>query len=59
MEYFGLEVNHELLEGLYISNVKKAVRKRKALRSSLSPMMKPSEISQAVLDDVDVFTDFS
>lgn len=57
MEYFGLEVNYELLEGLYISSVKKAVRKRKALRSSLSPMMKPSEISQAVLDDV--FTDFS
>lgn len=57
MEYFGLEVNHELLEGLYISSVKKAVRKRKALRSSLSPMMKPSEISQVVLDDV--FTDFS
>lgn len=57
MEYFGLEVNHELLEDLYILNVKKAVRKRKALRSSLSPMMKPSEISQVVLDDV--FTDFS
>lgn len=47
MEYFGLEVNHELLEGLYISNVKKAVRKRKALRSSLSHSIKDPIVKQS------------
>ena len=46
MEYFGLEVNHELLEGLYISSVKKAVRKRKALRSSLSHSIKDPIVKQ-------------
>lgn len=52
MEYFGLEVNHELLEGLYISSVKKAVRKRKALRSSLSPTMKPTVVKSSNVDDI-------
>lgn len=47
MEYFGLEVNHELLEGLYISSVKKAVRKRKALRSSLSHSIKDPIVKQS------------
>ena len=47
IEYFGLEVNHELLEGLYISNVKKAVRKRKALRSSLSHSIKDPIVKQS------------
>ena len=52
MEYFGLEVNHELLEDLYILNVKKAVRKRKALRSSLSPTMKPTVVKSPNVDDI-------
>lgn len=47
IEYFGLEVNHELLEGLYISSVKKAVRKRKALRSSLSHSIKDPIVKQS------------
>lgn len=47
MEYFGLEVNEALLEELYILNVKKAVRKRKALRSSLSHSIKDPIVKQS------------
>ena len=56
MEYFGLEVNHELLEGLYISSVKKAVRKRKALRSSLSHSIKDPIVKQSTFHNT-VFKD--
>lgn len=40
MEYFGLEANYELLEKLYILNIKKAVKKRKALRLSINQITK-------------------
>lgn len=40
MEYFGLKANYELLEKLYILNVKKAVKKRKALRLSINQITK-------------------